>query len=370
MSDTARPSARPRLLLVNHFALATVCGTTVLFGELLRHALRSVPEIEIAYESYEPYASPAALRARLDTAYRDASCVVMANAHIEVSWDLSEALFGWCRVRGLPAYDYVFDYWPHHEDNLRALTTRLGAHLVTSTPFLEESLRREGFASQLIEQGVPLPDTWPAAKAPASPKVIASAGRLVPRKRLPDVVHAFAESGLDGRARLYLMVAPSHVFTTEADEGQLREIRNEVERARLTGVTVDRRSGERADHDLGSTWYPDYAAYSVYVCASSYEGFGMPVVEAAFHGCPPLMSDIPPHRRSALILFGDRADDFLFPVGDCRALAALMRDEITSGRRQAHLAARIADVRATIVSRFSLAQTARGLARLACEVSA
>lgn len=359
MSDAARPSARPKVLLVNHFALATVCGTTVMFGELLRLAPRSAPETEFAYESYEPYASPAELRARLDAAHRDASCVVAVNAHIEVSWSLSEELFRWCFTRGTPAYVYAHDYWPHHKDNLIALTRRLGARVLASTPFVAETLQREGFSTQVIDVGVPLPDAWPAAMAPASPKVIASAARLVPRKRLPDIVRAYAESGLDGIARLYLRVLPSNVFSHASDEEQLREIEAEIERARLTDVVVDRQAGGP----------PDYPAYSAYVCSSSYEGFSMTVIESAFHGCPPLMSDIAPHQRSARALFGERAGDFLYPVGDHRALAGLLRDEITTGRRKAFLDARLDKIRAAIASRWPLGETARALARLACDIS-
>ena len=351
--------ARPKLLLVNHFDLATVCGTTVMFGELLRLAPQSAPQIELAYQSYEPHASAAELRARLDAAHPDASCVVAVNAHIEVSWDLSEELFGWCLARGTPAYVYAHDYWPHHKDNLRTLTTRFGARLLASTPFVADTLLREGFSPQVMEVGVPLPDAWPAARTPASPKVVASAGRLVPRKRLPDIVRAFAESELDGLARLYLRVLPSNVFSPASDGEQLREIEAEVERARLTSVVLDRQPGER----------PDYSAYSAYVCSSSYEGFSMTVIESAFHGCPPLMSDIPPHQGIARALFGERAGDFLFPVGDHRALAALLRDEITTAWRKALLDARIAEIRATIASRWSLEETARALARLALDVS-
>jgi hypothetical protein len=50
---TMRPAAssfeRRKLLLVNHFDLATVCGTTVMFGELLRLARHAAPEIDLAY---------------------------------------------------------------------------------------------------------------------------------------------------------------------------------------------------------------------------------------------------------------------------------------------------------------------------------
>ncbi len=119
-----------KLLLANHFDLATICGTTVMFAEVLRIAPREAPGVAFAYESYEPHASPEALLARLDASHRDATCVVAVNAHIEVRWDLSDALFAWCREHGIPAYVYAHDYWPQHEDALQTLVARHGARVI------------------------------------------------------------------------------------------------------------------------------------------------------------------------------------------------------------------------------------------------
>jgi hypothetical protein len=90
----------------------------------------------------------------------------------------------------------------------------------------------------------------------------------------------------------------------------------------------------------------------------------MTVVEAAFHGCPPLMSAIPPHERTARALFGAAAGDFLFPVGDHQTLAALLRDELATARRKALVDARLPETRATIAERWSLDATTRALAGL------
>lgn len=348
-------NARPKLLLVNHFALDTVCGTTVMFAELLRLASRVAPQTRFAYESYEAFASAAAWRARLEAQHRDAACAVAVNAHIEVAWDFSEALFRWCAEHGMTAYVYAHDYWPQHKEALTTLTRRLNARVLASTPFVADQLKQEGFEAQRVEVGIPVPDSWPALGAPATPKIVASAGRLVPRKRLPDIVSAFALSGLDGSAHLYLRALPSNVFSAESDAQQLAEMQAQIEGGGLKSVVIDRQPGGP----------PDYPAYSVYVCSSSYEGFGMPVLEAAFHGCPPLMSDIPAHRRTAEALFAERANDFMFPVGDRSALANLLRDEITTGRRRAYIAARIEQIRATIAARFSIARMTRALGELA-----
>jgi glycosyltransferase involved in cell wall biosynthesis len=151
----------------------------------------------------------------------------------------------------------------------------------------------------------------------------------------------------------------SNVFSDASDEAEFHAIEVVIDQYRLTSVVLDRQPGNP----------PDYATYSAYVCASSYEGFSMTVIEAAFHGCPPLMSDIPPHQSSARALFGDRAGEFLYPTGDHRALAALLRDEITTARRKAFLDARIAEIRAIVASRWSLQGTARALAGLLRDVT-
>ena len=359
MNDAARPLARPKLLLVNHFALATICGTTVMFDEILRIAPRAAPQAAFAYASYEPHASADAFIAMLEANHADAACVVAVNPQIEVMWTFSEALFAWCRARGIPAYVYAHDYWPHHKDALAALIGRLGARLIASTPFVADAMRQEGFDPGVVQVGVPLPDAWPAVRPSPAPKTIASAGRMVPRKRQGDIVRAFAASGLDGSARLYLRVLPSQVFGSGADDALWRGLEDEIARANLSGVTLDPRAGD----------LPDYADYAAYVCSSSYEGFSMTVIEAAFHGCPPLMSDIPPHQRSAQALFGGQAADFLYPVGDHLALASLMRDEIVTGRRKALVDARIDAIRQVIASRWSLQATAQALARLVPGVS-
>src|SRR5262245_58886145 len=94
--------ARREILIVNHFALETVCGTTVMLGDMLHVASRKLPDVRFAYESYENLASPPELRERLDAAHADVSCVIAVNAHIEVLWEFSEELFRWCLSHKIP----------------------------------------------------------------------------------------------------------------------------------------------------------------------------------------------------------------------------------------------------------------------------
>lgn len=343
-----------KILLVNHFRLQTVCGTTVMFDEILRLAPVAAPSVRFVYESQDFYPTAKDFRRRLEEAHADASCVVAINAHIEVYWPLSETLFEWAKARHLPAYLYIHDYWPHHREGLLALVG-LGAKAIASTPFIAELVGHYDVIAEVIDVGVPLPDRDSGVGEPAAPAIVASAGRLVPRKRFADIVRAFAVANVDHEARLYLRVLPSNVFDDAADTVQLAEIEAEIDRLRLRNVTLDRQPADR----------PAYRDFATYVCSSSYEGFSMAVIESAFEGCPPLMSDIPPHQRIAQALFGAEAGQFLFPTGDAAALGRLVQDEIRTRHRKAFVMRHQAQIRRTISERWSLATTARALASLA-----
>ncbi|WP_185829316.1 WecB/TagA/CpsF family glycosyltransferase [Sphingomonas ginkgonis] len=106
-------------------------------------------------------------------------------------------------------------------------------------------------------------------------------GRLAPNKELERVVDWFAGyAGDRAEARLLIAGKPMGV-----DPDALRE------RARAAGI------GERvelhpspSDEELRAL----IGCSGLYVCASSYEGFGLAAVEGASAGLFPLLSDIPP----------------------------------------------------------------------------
>jgi glycosyltransferase involved in cell wall biosynthesis len=339
------------LLFVHHFSLARITGVTVTLKELLRHL---APRAS-AYQSYEDIAGGADLIAVLDARHADAACVVGINIHIEVQWELTLALAEWCRRRAIPAVAYVFDYWPHHRENLRLLVHDHGMRVLASTPFIRDALADDGFPATLVQVGVPIPDAGERDDDPAPdvvPKLIGSAGRLVPRKRFSDLARAFCEADIAANARLYLRLLPSLVFGAHSDAEQLRLIEAEIARGGAEkSIEIDRTAAE----------FHDYARYAIYVCPSGYEGFSMGPIEAALHQRPPIISDIAPHRTIAETLFGAQASEFLFPVGDTRALAELLRDEVVSGRRSAFLTAHRAQLRRIIEAKWSLRSTARAL---------
>jgi glycosyltransferase involved in cell wall biosynthesis len=350
-----------KLLMVHQFALPSISGVSVMNADLLRLIPTAAPGIRVAIQSYEGFTQPGDLVAVLQAQHADATCVVGANLHIEVGWEFSLALAEWCRMLPKPLYLHLHDYWPHHRDAITVLERDFGARLLAITPAIVEGLAADGFAAELLPVGINVPVSPVPVAAPAEPTTVASVGRLVPRKHFADTVRAFCLADLGPGVVLYLRLPPSLVYTPEQDRERLREVRAELRACRARPrIRISRRPR------LGT----DYTRWSVYVCASEYEGVSMTPIEAAMQGCPPLMSDIAPHRAIVDVLFPGRDAEFLFPVGDCDALAALLRDEVLTGRRRAELAAGRAQFHALIEHVWSLRNTARALAALSQDPAA
>lgn len=336
---------------MHHFPLEEITGVTV----MLRQMLELVPAIaegaQVAYLHYPAGGGVGAFEGDLAAAGTETTAVVAVNQHIEVGWECSVALARWCRIRALPLWNHVQDYWPHHREPLQQLVTE-GVRLLAASPFLAQALAADGFDSEPLPMGAQV--DLPVAHGPPQ-RLVGCLGRLVPRKRFSEVVRAFVGAGLDRSARLQMILIRSRTFSSEQDAEQLRLV--EVERR-----AARREAAVEIRHE--PLVPPDYTIYAAYVCASGYEGFSMTPYEAAWSGCPPLVSDIPPHRRMAEALFGGQAGDFLFPVGETKALGRLLVDELATGRRRALLAARQSALRAQIAADFSIQTTARAFAEL------
>ncbi len=348
-----------KLLLVHQFALPSVSGVTVMVSELLRLIPTVAPQTDAECQSYQGFREPGDLVAALFAKHADTDCVVGINLHIEVGWDFTLELLRWCGRGGKPLYLHVHDYWPHHRDRVAVLTDQYGARLLAITPHIARALMADGFPAVLLPVGVSVaesPAGRPAAAASAAPRTVASVGRLVPRKRFPDIVRAFCHAGLGPAAELYLRVPPSLVYSPEQDRARLQEIQMES-RACGTGQTI------HVDHSprVGT----DYSRWAAYLSASEYEGVSMTPIESVLQGCPALISDIPPHRTLIDALFPGRADEFLFPVGNHAGLASLLRDEVQTGWRRAEIAGRQHEIHEQVERLWSLRTTARALADLA-----
>jgi len=350
-----------KILLVHQFDLNRVTGVRALLSELLWRIPAVSDATAASFESFDRYDDPDAFVEALASRHGDATTVVGVNLHAELRFDYSIRLLDWCASSGRPVHLYVHDYYPKQRLLLESLVAGYRCGLLASTEFIRDAMRADGLDVVLAPVGVPIGNVEQGPllpRDPSSPKVVGSVGRLVPRKRFGDVVTAFASTGLADRASLHLRLIASSVLGAEHDERLLTGIRAESERHRLgESIRIDRTPTERSD----------YRGYDAYVCASSYEGFSMTPIEAAYSGCPPLMSDIAAHLTIAETLFPGRADDFLFPTGDTQALARLMADEIETSRRADYLRTRLAEIRDLVESHLSPRRTAEVLVALALQ---
>jgi len=326
-----------------------------MLAEMLVRIPKLDPSLDVSYLSYEELQTPDAIARCLETDQLPLLGVVAVNLQIEVQAEVSLALAEHCARQSIPLFNYVQDYWPHHFEPMQQLTETYGVRLLGASPFILSSLTKDHFEAAYLPMGAQLPPKVKIDSMPF-PKVIGSVGRLVRRKRFPDIVRAFCEGGLDQTAQLRLTLIRSHVFGSEQDEQQLHLIRQEMTRP---GVNPN------AIHcSMTPCVPPDYASLAIYVYASDYEGFSMTPYEAAYAGCPPIVSDIPPHRLMAETLFHDQAEAFLYPVCNTDALAERLRDEVETGWRWRYVKEHQEEIRDQIERRFSLQTTARAFVDL------
>jgi L-malate glycosyltransferase len=106
-------------------------------------------------------------------------------------------------------------------------------------------------------------------------KNILFVGRIIPNKRIEDLIRVFAvyHRYIEPRSRL-LLVGEYRGF-----ERYYRRLREEVEALRLDSVVF---TGHVDDDDLRAC----YAAAHVFLCLSEHEGFCVPLLEAMNYGVP------------------------------------------------------------------------------------
>jgi glycosyltransferase involved in cell wall biosynthesis len=128
-------------------------------------------------------------------------------------------------------------------------------------------------------------------------------GTLEPGKRVGDILEAFAPLAAKYPHKLCIVGQKGWGDTAWGEKAAALGLGDAVE---FTGYVSDEKLKQL---------YLDSLAL---VQASSYEGFGLPVVEAMACGCPVIAA-----RNSALIELGEGVADF-FPTGDVPALRAAM----------------------------------------------
>lgn len=147
-------------------------------------------------------------------------------------------------------------------------------------------------------------------------------GELSRRKNLPRLIEAFAHSGLGAEFTLALAGAPSHGH---------EEVLAAVERA---GTGSVRLLGRVPDEHLPAL----YTGARAFAFPTLYEGFGLPVLEAAACGTPVLSSNVgsvPELAPASAVLVDPRSSEAI--IEGLRRVVALGREHAEADR--AHAAA-------------------------------
>jgi glycosyltransferase involved in cell wall biosynthesis len=185
-----------------------------------------------------------------------------------------------------------------------------------------------GVGTELVPNGVVLPTpgtgTNHVRRFGVEPgRYVLMVSRVVPEKRQLDLIHAFAQCGLQGW-RLVLVGG----IGTDAYSRQVRLA------AQSASVVV-------AGHQTGEPLQQLLAHAGQFVLPSSHEGLPIALLEALSHGLPVIASNIPAHLELQL------EPTSYFPLGDVEALAAALRrnatissDDVGRARRRQWVAER------------------------------
>jgi glycosyltransferase involved in cell wall biosynthesis len=130
---------------------------------------------------------------------------------------------------------------------------------------------------------------------------------------------------IDAMARLRDRGHSCSLLVVGNDSGERQAIEARIESAKLTG-TVKFLSG-LSDHEVHCA----YKLCSLFVLPSSYEGFGIPILEAMAAERPMVLSDIPVFRE----ITQDRG--VYFPCDDAEAMAAAIEKVLSSESESARL---------------------------------
>lgn len=144
----------------------------------------------------------------------------------------------------------------------------------------------------------------------AEPRYVLALGSLDPRKRVDDIVASWERihpDFPDTELRIVGGIGASHVFGRHS----ARDVAT-LERVRFLGRV--------SDAELPAL----YANAAVFVSASSYEGFGLPPLEAMALGAPVVATDIAAHRE----VLADAAE--YVSIGDIDGLASAMAQLLSS----------------------------------------
>ena len=207
--------------------------------------------------------------------------------------------------------------WFRPRERLRRkwLTRRAAARaavIFTDSAFslgeLERRLDVDPGRIRVIPPGV---SRFPVKPASSREPLVLFVGSLFNRRRLPDLIAAFARAASDLPAARLVIVGADRTWPRQ-------DLRAEAE-ARGVAAQVELRNYV-SETDLSDL----YARASVFAFLSEYEGFGMTPLEALAHGVPVVVLDTPIARE----VYGPAAE-YVQP-GDLDGAAAALRRHLTS----------------------------------------
>ncbi len=232
----------------------------------------------------------------------------------------------------LPVVATVHDVWPfaapaddrrrrEHQQSPFRTTAGSADRIITDSAFSKTEIIRhlhvDADTIEVVPLGVDMPSAAEKEAAAVRPRLdgadryLLFVGEVEERKQLPTVLAAFAylSNGLQARLGLVIVgkTAPSQRRVGAIERGAAPVLRFQPQHGVNMLVT-----GEVDDRLLAQL----YAHAAAFVLPSSYEGFGLPLLEAMAYGAPAIASD-------AASLPETGADAALyFPCGDAAALAA------------------------------------------------
>jgi glycosyltransferase involved in cell wall biosynthesis len=175
---------------------------------------------------------------------------------------------------------------------------------------------------------------------------IASVGRLVPEKRIHDLIEAFAKVDTDYRLAIVGDGRYSQDYTR-----RLHALAQSDQRVVFTY------------HQSGDTLWALQSRAALQVSSSELEGLPNAVLEGVTYGVPMVLSDIPPHRE----LLSDVDEyDLFFRVGDTVGLADRLRLVIANPEKYRAVALR---ARAAAEQRFNWAEIAASTEQIYYQVT-
>lgn len=205
----------------------------------------------------------------------------------------------------------VFEKWLRYVvEKCDVLVCNSGATAADLRDWIDEigAVRKRGQSIGHVHLGADLVEDVAAAEGTEricqamAGNAVLMVGTIEPRKGHAHVLAAF-DSAWNAGADVALVIIGKQGWNVDEFVGVLRH--HSQAGKRLFWIN------DACDAELRYAYAHARAALQ----ASYAEGFGLPIIEAAYHGCPLILSDIPVFREIA----GEHAS--YYPVGDSRALA-------------------------------------------------